>query len=188
MGLGSKVEIFNSALAKIGVEGVTSPTDNNTRARLCNQIFDICRRDVLRDHPWRFAKKEATLNLSSDSPVLTEYTKIYQLPQDNLRVLKVEDFDIPWEVKQDKIYTTASSCLVEYIYDCEQVGLFDSNFCEALAYRMAMDLAQPLTGSSTLSKDMEGRYKQQLSKARFSNATEAYNPSVQANDWLNGRY
>jgi len=188
MGVGSKVEIFNSALAKVGVEGVTSPTDSNTRARLCNQIYDICRRDVLADHPWRFANKEATLNLTVDVPVNTKYSKIYQLPADCLIVREVEDFDLPWEVFQDKIYTSTSTCIIRYTYDCETVGLFSPGAVEAIAYRMSMDLVKPLTGSNTDRETIEKMYRAQLSKARFANATQAYNPEVQANSWLNGRY
>lgn len=55
--VGSSVGIANIALSKIGVQRLTSFSENTEPARLLNAIYGTLRDEVLRAHPWNFAIK-----------------------------------------------------------------------------------------------------------------------------------
>jgi hypothetical protein len=56
-------EICNVALARIGVSKITSISDNNSRAVLCNTFYTRIRDERQRSHPWNFTMKRALLSL-----------------------------------------------------------------------------------------------------------------------------
>lgn len=57
----NSVEICNSALTLIGSRRIASLSDPSPEARNCLLNYDICRKAVLRDHPWNFATKRVDL-------------------------------------------------------------------------------------------------------------------------------
>ncbi len=85
----SPVQICNAALLKLGAERINSLTENNKRARLCNERYDSLRKEVLRAHPWNFAIRRADIPKLTTKPEY-EYAAEYQLPNDCLRVLETE--------------------------------------------------------------------------------------------------
>lgn len=51
----TSVDICNAALIKVGAETITALSDNNKRARACNERYADIRDVVLAAHPWNFA-------------------------------------------------------------------------------------------------------------------------------------
>lgn len=135
----SPVEICNSALLKLGAERINALSENNKRARLCNERFDALRKEVLRAHPWNFAIRRANLARLSTTPEY-EYNFEYQLPTDCLRVLETEaDKDNPsgdilgnsytkYKIEGRKLLTNASGVAKGY---CSIAGYDAQSTCEA---------------------------------------------------------
>lgn len=65
MATSTDVNICNIALTMVGDEPITALTDVNKRARVCNAQLDNTRKEVLRNHSWRSAKKRVTLTQTS---------------------------------------------------------------------------------------------------------------------------
>ena len=61
----SEVAICNSALIKIGAAEITSLSDVNKRAQLCNEQYSKLRDELLRSHPWNFAIARKVLSLDT---------------------------------------------------------------------------------------------------------------------------
>lgn len=57
----NSVEICNNALTLIGTRRITSLSDPSKEARACNDNYDICRKALLRSHPWNFAMTRVEL-------------------------------------------------------------------------------------------------------------------------------
>jgi len=55
------VDICNGALLELGEEVIVALSDNNKRARACNQRYADIRDSILRSHLWNFAVKRETL-------------------------------------------------------------------------------------------------------------------------------
>lgn len=187
----SEVQICNSALAKIGAQGIVALSDATPAAFLCNQLFHALRKEVLRSHPWKFATARSVLAASGTAPAWG-YAYAFPLPGDCLRPIDIEENESEWKVEShlgvEAIVTDNATCKVKYIRDVLDVSRFDANFSEALAFRLAMDLAIPLTSSNSLSDDMAQKFKMTVATARSFDAQQGTPQQVQANDWLNSRY
>jgi hypothetical protein len=184
------VEICNSALAKIGAARIVALSDNTEQARLCNQQYSLLRDEVLRSHPWNFAIKRAALTADVTTPTF-RWTSNFILPADYLRVLEIENEDLlqKWAIEGDFLVADQTDPInIVYIAQITDVTKFDTNFSEVLAWRIAADLAYPLSQSRTLADDVFGRFREALILARNFDAQEGSVIQVGASEWLTGRF
>jgi len=86
----SKVEIANAALNSLGAERITTLDEDSESARKVDAIYEPTLKALLRTHFWNFAMKEASLARLVDVPVLDDYTYIFQLPSDFVRLKKTD--------------------------------------------------------------------------------------------------
>lgn len=187
----SKVAICNSALAKLGVDFISDLTDETKAAILCNEQYDKKRQQLLRAHPWNFAIKRVSLAKTATTPEF-EFDNEFQLPSDCLRVLKIDDEGyIPnyptWVIEGDKLLSSLDTVKIKYIADIEDVGLFDENFTEALAFLIASDLSYALVQSASLSKAMLELHDRVLRDARSFDAQEGTPEDLGADRWTSSR-
>jgi hypothetical protein len=184
----SATSICNSALIKIGAERIISLDADNDRARLCNEQYEKLRDEVLVSHPWNFAIKRAELAEDSDTP-LFDFEHQYPLPSDCLRVLTT---DLPSEseyaIEGRLILCNEPTLQIRYIQQVVDTSKFSKAFVEALAFRIAADIAYPITQKMSLMEDMHKLYDQFMSKARSYDSQEgrAFN-RVNAVEWTNAR-
>ena len=129
------VEIANGALIKLGANPILSLDDAVKEARIAKVRYDVCRKSVLRMHPWNFAKKRAVLAATTET-VEFGYTYKFNLPGDCIRVLDVEDND-DFMVEGRAIFTDDSTVNLTYLGDITEASLFDPLFSEALSAYMA---------------------------------------------------
>jgi len=189
----SEVSVCNSALIKIGADRISSRTENVKSAICLNAIFDQIRDCELRDHPWNFAILRTTLAPTSTTPN-SEYDYEYDLPSDCLRVLAVlldvdddgtEDYD--YVIEAGKILIDESSIYVKYIKREDDPSEWDPSFAEALAWRLAREVAFNLTQSVSVVEMCEKGYRAAIAQARASDGMEGVLKSLVADDWTNER-
>jgi hypothetical protein len=184
--MASIVGICNSALIKAGAEPILSLTENSKAARLCNEQYEKLRDEVLRAHPWNFAIHRVCLARLSVSPSF-EFAYQYQLPSDCLRVLRMAFAGSTFKIEGRSLLTDEPTAKILYIRRELDPQRFDSQFREALAYRIAADLAFPLAASTTLSQALWRLYEQQLATARSMDGQEGTPDNLQADAWINSR-
>lgn len=198
-----KVEIANRALFKIGSEPITSFTDEVKAARVVNQTWDSLRRDELSDYPWNFAMKRAVLPALSSVPAY-EFEHQYQCPSDMLQLVEIgetwvwsgnstmmqyiENRPKLYSKEGDKILTNKAPPLkIRYTSDVENTGLWSSQFVEAFATRLAMELCIPLTESDSRREYLEGEYERIIRKAAATSAIENGPLVIADSSWVLGR-
>lgn len=194
----SKVDICNSALAKVGAARISSLDDDSKEARLCKELYPRCVGELLRSHPWNFAIERSSVSALAAAP---EYGFSYQfpLPADCIRVLNVDaefaDDDVgqgehyTWKIEGRNLLAHDSSIEIKYIKDItNSPHLYDLAFCEVLAYRIASDLAFPLSQSNPLANRMDQQYRAALAFARTYDAQEGSSDRFSADQWLNSRF
>jgi hypothetical protein len=171
--MASSTEICNSALIKLGASRITALTDDSKEARICNDQYDKLRQDLLREHPWNFASKRATLAKTATVPEF-EFDSEFQIPTDCLRVLRLDQDNITekFKIESDKLLANVDSIKILYISDIADVNLFDANFKEALAWRLAGDLAYSLIQSNNLASQIIQRADNQVRMAKHYDAQE----------------
>lgn len=188
MGVSSITEIYNSALLKCGVEPILTLSDDSTRARLLNACATRIRQDLIRSHPWSFAKTMVQLSATANTP-LFDWTYEFNLPSDCMRVIKLDtpNPNEPWEIMGSQMYTNFDPVNIKYVRDVVDTTIFDDNFTEVLAWAYANEIIFSLTQVASTRESVKKGYADALATARSFNAQEGSSPRVIADDWLNRR-
>lgn len=198
--MASNVDIANRALTKLGEGRLISLGDDTKAGREVNSMFHIVRDAELRAHNWRFAIKRARLAALVAAPEFG-YTYQYRPPADCLRILEVGDV-YPGADLSDYVGMPSSEYAYEggliltniaaplklrYIARIEDPTLYDALFVEAFACKLAMELAEPLTQSSTKRELAQREYDRAIALAVKANSIEL--PPVKAADdtWVLAR-
>lgn len=189
MAVSSEVEIMNSALRKCGAERINAANDENARARLVKASYPVVRDKLLRSHPWNFAISYVELAAVSPTPdYIYDYTNVFQLPSDCLRVLGVSIEDDTWEEIEGRRIACDSSVLkVKYIKKITDVTKYDDNFCEVLAWEVAEDIVYALTKSTAQLQEVKKGKTNAIREARSFDAQVGSVKAVEASSWLNSR-
>lgn len=190
--MASKTDICNLALIRLGSLPIVSIDDGSKRANALKAIWDQVRDQVLRDHPWNFAIRRATLARLTEAPAFG-YAYAYQIPAGCLRVLGMVydenniDPTLEYKVEVGLLLTDEETALIKYIHRETDVGLYDANCCSAIAARLAADLAYNLTASAAMKEQMLKEYERELAAAKAVDAQEDTPEVYETNDWIDAR-
>jgi|DEB0MinimDraft_3_1074331.scaffolds.fasta_scaffold00081_13 hypothetical protein len=185
--MASEVQICNIALSKVGDEQITSLLDDSKAARLCNLTYEPLRDSVLRAHLWNFAISRVALAKSTDAPAY-EYSAKFALPADFLRLVDTNLLDTEkYKVEGKFILANSDTVSIRYVKRVEDPNEFDWLFIEALAARIAAELAIALTDNRTLSVDLFNLYSTKITEARTADAQEGSPDDIIADSWLQSR-
>jgi len=187
----SETAICNTALTRLGHDQIASLDDESTAGRACKLLYRQTRDSLLREHPWNFAIRRATLARESAAPEF-EYAYRYPLPADCLRVIRLGEevyssADPDYRVEGGRVLTDEGSVHVEYIAQVADAESFDPMFADCLAQRLAAELAIRLTDNSTLAEQAWRVYAQKLSLARTFDAREGTPRTIEADNWTVAR-
>lgn len=177
-------DIANMALDLLVEAPVGSLEDDTKAARLLNRHFETTRQSELKKHAWAFSIMRASLDAipTGSMPVGTNevYRYGYEAPEDSLRVLPLTDtgeahgVSIPWKLEGGLILTNYEGPrLVRYIGNLTDPDDWDSLFVEALAARLAMKIALPLTQKPSFVQAARNAYEEAIADARRVNLIES---------------
>lgn len=198
--MASVIQIANRALTKLGAARITSLDDDVKSARALKSMFDDVRDDELRAHRWSFSLKRTSLAALVGAPAFG-YLYQYQVPADFLKLDMVDDrfpqvvMDnyvnqelLDWVLEGNLILTDIAAPLkLRYVAQVTDPNLWDVNFREALACRLAAELAEDLTQSNQKRQLAWEEHKQALVRAVRSNAIERIPVHVGDTPWILGR-
>lgn len=197
----SNVSIANRALTKIGEGRITSLAQASESARVLNACFEQVRDAELRRRKWRFALARVSLAALADAPAFG-YTRQFQLPSDCLRVWSVGE--IATGAFPDQLYTSLDAedyaiegrviltdldapLAIRYTQRVTDPVQFDAAFVEALAARLAYEIASSLGKAGSDRDDALRDYKMALAEAVHANAIEAGAQVIPDDSWLLAR-
>ena len=143
----SSLDIANRALILVGANTISSFDEDSEEGRVSNSMYEDMIRTLLISSRWRFATKQATLNLLSDTPQ-GRYTRKYQLPSYYLMLhaITVNDLVIEYNVYEDEVYADTSEAdvlIADYTFRTAEAN-FPSYFIMLAEYRLATILATAL--------------------------------------------
>lgn len=198
--MASVIQVANRALTKLGSARITSIDDDVKAAREVKSCFEDLRDDELRAARWSFAMKRDSLPALSTAPAFG-YQYQYQLPADFLRIDMVNDQfpyadldnyvgreNLDWVIERGKLLTDFTAPLkVRYIARIEDPNQWDASFREALACRIAAELAEPLTQSVQKRELAWKEYRQAIVRAVKVNAIEKLPVTPPDNAWMVSR-
>lgn len=185
--MASEASICNLALGWIGGNLITSLDDETKEAQLCKANYPLLRDAVLEAADWSFAIKRFILPASATPPV-TGYSHAYPLPPEVLRVIllsarRTQDYPaVPdWQVEGNEIVTDYDACYAKCVVQVDDPTKFSPLFVNALAARIAADLAVPVASSRQLQSDMWELYTTKKSEANTQNSKQGTAQHVRSN-------
>jgi hypothetical protein len=190
--MASQVEICNLALVRLGESKITAMSDDAKAAILLSSIWDLIVDEVLQAHPWNFAVVRAQLEAEDSAPDWG-YAYEYALPSDCLRFLGInEDPDINYRIEAGvdgkSVFCDEDSPInVMYVTAIDDPELFDPTFVSALAWRLAAELAFPLTTNPNLVNAMMGAYQNSLPSAKTLDSVEDGYREISGSPWTDAR-
>lgn len=185
----SEVAICNIALGWLGGDLIISLDDDTVEAKLCKANYAPLRDAVLEEREWTFAVDRIEPAQLSTGP-LYGFDVAFQIPSNVLRVLQVsragEDVEgggvastntmqgreqrIEWLREGETIVANrVDRVYARVLKRITDTTKFSPAFDQALAARLAMDLAIPLTNNQKLQDQMAGMYGE---KMRLAAATD----------------
>lgn len=179
--MSSDVEICNIALSRVAyTQPIVSFTEKSKAAELCRVFYGPLRELVLQAFPWPFAESIVALaSLGSPAP---GWAFRYRYPADCLKVRNIvvpgqrmtmtSDQRIPYKIGYESggrvIHTDQIDAACRFTFKVEDSTFFDPAFADVLAWRLAMDLALPLSSKSDLQQFATQQYNLALSIAKGS--------------------
>lgn len=174
----SEVDICNIALGRIGVKAwIESLNGSSEAARACKVYYGHSRDAVLSAFPWPFATRRATLAAAS-GVTYSGWSYAYALPSDFLHAQHLWMGSRSPRVDERAAFalesTTSSGRVLisdledaELVYTArvEVVTSYPPLFVEALAWKLAADLAMPLSAKRDLAIAARAAYPVALNDA-----------------------
>lgn len=184
--MASEVDIVNSAFSKIGVEPITSMSEDSKAGRLALKEYPVIRDAMLYDHYWNFAIKRQSLALDP-TPAIGGGNR-FKLPTDCHRPIKLISGH-KYKVESGfLIVKNASEANLQYVWKNNDVSTYTSKFKQALAYRLAAEWAFTMTQSVSLSDKMDIKAENFLLGATATDAQEDYPDNVHDDGFLGSHW
>lgn len=182
----SDVELVNRSLALLGVESITSLSDNSKAASVARVLFDDTRAAVFRSHPWNCLTRRASLPKDVSAPVYG-FGNAFVLPADYLRLLGIEENLLPYQIEGSMILSDNDTMRIRYTSLVTDVTKYDTLLLDTLSARLAADLAQPLLQSTSAMEQMWQMFELKLREAKFVDAQENSQDVLDTDYWLDSR-
>lgn len=177
----SETAVCNQALTKIGAKRINNlRTQVSNEAEYCRTFFDAVRDTVLRMHEWNCATKRAELAQLVTSPAWG-YLYAYQLPGDCLRLRRMDDRTIKFEVEGRTLVTDSPTARVIYTARELVVGNWDSMLMDCIVWRLASELAVAMARTAAIQNQMWQGFVNALALAKGVDAAEG-NPEQPDSD------
>lgn len=193
----NQVTICNMALARLNQKRIQSISEtNDVGAEFCNLFYSPVRQWLLRKHPWGFAKTSAALAQTTVTPLGWDFQ--YQIPTGCMRVWALTDesgggteliasfangeltykpvasssTSVEFDIFGDKIHTNLEAAYAIYNQDITDETKFDPMFVDAFAWRLAYEVAMPVTGKMALRKQCLEGYETAIAEAAPASSNE----------------
>lgn len=192
----SPVDICNLALTSLGqptIVQIDPPDANSKAARLCAQLYPTLRDETLESHPWRRLKKRATLAADVVAPDWG-YSTRYPIPADLIRLIddlyvggqKLMDFEFEGEFI---LCDSTGPLQIRYLRSSTDPNEWDTLMRNAVAYRLAVDLAEPLTQDASKKQFAIAKFTEVINTAKAVSAQEGTPTDLGLPDpWVSVRF
>lgn len=180
MAVTTEVGIANLALYELGSDSIDALSDDNNRARVCNQFYDQSRDEVLvmTRAGWNCAKRRTILAPDNSTPSF-DYDNKFRLPSDCLRVLHPTDENnrpirVEWERRGQYVLMNDDECFLKYIYQLEDVSEMSPLLIKSISLQLATHIAVRLKRSAELKNSIQKDLATTILMAEGTEASEQF--------------
>lgn len=186
--MASVVDICNRALDKLGQSPITSLSDGNKAANLCDRTWPIVRDRLLRSYAWNFAVKRQITAPDTETPAWG-FNYQHSLPSDCLKFIEILDHRTDeYEIEGGKILTDSDTLRIRYIRQVTDPNQYDTLFISLASTLMAFEMCESLTQSNTKKQLLADEFEQNSRQARSVDAMENPVQQFEEDSWIEARY
>lgn len=185
----TEVALCNQALSHLGESRISDLTEATERARLCNELYDQTRDELLGMFEWPFAIERVSLASVSETN-LTRYDYLYAKPSDFLRMVDVLDSDnfsritdADYRIEGQRILADYSPMYIRYIKRITIPGHMPEAFVLAFSLHLAAKLAPRLSQNINLASQMAQAAANATTRAKAELMIAAKPRSVRNDLW-----
>lgn len=156
--MATDVEICSNALLLLGAAPISSLTENTTAGRICANTYKLAKLDILRRHPWNCAIRRVVLAPENVTPAF-EWKYQFLRPTNWLRTLQVGygGYSLEYAMEGTRIMANTNQLPLKYVADVTE-GEWDTLLTHVMIKRMEMDLAYPITKSTSLRDSLKQEF------------------------------
>ena len=156
--MATDVSICSAALLKLGDKPIADLNESTDRARLCANIYPLSKLDTLRSHPWNCATKRVVLAPLADAPA-SDWRYQFPMPGDFLRLMQVgyRGRQLDYSFEGGRVLANVAALPIVYVADITE-GKFDSLLVQVMTLRMELELAYPITKSTSLRDSLKQEF------------------------------
>ena len=184
--MSTDVDICNLALLDLGQPSISSIGDDTKAGRAFSVAYEPTLQELLRDHPWNFARKRIVLAPDSAAPAFG-WDNRFKLPSKCVRVLEVNDALTKYKVEGRYLLVNDTAPEVIYVERVDE-SEFDPLFASALAAVLAARLCIHITDNATAAQQLLAVAKDKLDAAKGTNALEVPPDDPPLSTWEQARY
>lgn len=156
--MASAIEICSNALLLLGDAPIASFSETSDRARLCSNLYPIAKRAILRAHAWNCTIKREILAPETATPAF-DWGFQFARPASWLRTLQVGYDNCPLDYVMEGVRLLANTNVLPLVYQAEVTeGEWDALLTDVMVKRMEMDLAYPITKSTSLRDSLKQEF------------------------------
>lgn len=183
----NRTSIINTALMRVGAQGVTAAFQDAPAAQTAAAAYDRVLTYCLSLHPWSFAMRHAALAPGAAAVAriggLTDgdsrgagfagpgWRYAYPLPADCLRVVTAAadggEQHICYSLAGDALQANAAAVIVSYV--SSEAASFPDAFADALAWRVALEIAPYVQQGGGNARDYLEMFERALDRAKVEN-------------------
>jgi hypothetical protein len=193
------ITICNQALGWLGASLINSLTESSTEAQLCLANYEELRDAVTQEGRWTFARNSyelSTNRIPAQGSVLNQrqddfaFERRTQIPSRVLQILRVYDpntvrdtqrrkkSQVLWQIQGNYLLCDEPVIYIDTIDQQTNEEHMPPVFRQALAYRIATELAIPLTNDRNLAELYELKYQKRLADALAIDGIQGRNEAV----------
>lgn len=178
------LELVNQALVKLGNAPITSFAEPSPAAAVASLQYASCRDSLLSVYPWHFATKRQSLVRLLARPI-ADFDYAYNLPQDFIRLLKLQDVDSPadspsldFRLINRRLHCQSDAVSMTYIFRAQELS-FPPYFDQALVCHLAREFALSLSDSPSRAEIFGSMAEKLLRQAERLDAESCPTPPFQ---------
>lgn len=183
----TEIEIISNALILNGKSKISSAQAGGRDYTNAKALFDQLASNAMSHPSWRFNVKIVQLQLLANyDPDFAGFNYAWQLPADFLS-LKRLDPNIPFQIYEDRIFTTGSSP-IKLAYNTQKpVSKWPVYFRNFMVYELAYALAKGISEDAKLTADLKADRHSYRSQGRFIDSQNHPNVAIQSTPWISIR-
>jgi len=201
--MATKIEIVNIALSLLSANTITSLGDDSDEARLATVHYGPALDATLESQEFSFARKRFIPALNATAP-LFGWGRAFDIPSEILRVVSCDRINLPpgnftpgdvsyqpesvdYIIENRQILTNEGKIYARGIERVTQEGKFSPLFVHALAAKLAMLMAIPLTQSNQVATNMAGIYTVFMKEAKTRDGIQSPSKRIRQRSLLQAR-